>query len=151
MEVEASDNRDAILTEAIEALSRLPAETLLPLLPWFGELVRERPHPLTRRTISYCLGRCRLLQRYAELRADPGTRHLTQLDILGLVLRDAPTVSPGLRCSVRSLQRWIKKRNAVRDDGLAGGVAGLIGDYGRPRGTVRRPQSRAASPVSDAR
>jgi len=129
---EARDNRDEILGEVIEALSRVPATALLPLLPWFGQLARDRGRRLTPGVVRRALGRWRVLQRFAEMRSSPEYRGQSNRKIILRIVGEAPRMFRGVKCSRRSIQEWVRKYNAVMDDGLAGGLFALIDAYGRP-------------------
>lgn len=142
MRAEARDKRDEVLTEVVEAASRLPVFALLPLLPFLGALSRDRPRPLTSGMVRRALGRWRLVQRFAELKASPEHCDDSNRQVIHRVCREASRVAPGVRCSQRSLERWIHGHNAVGPDGLAAGMGALIDSHGNPQtGNIRLPES----------
>ena len=135
MDTKASDNRNAILGEAIEALSRLPTATLLPLLPMLGDLGRDRPRPLTAGMARRALDRWRLLRLFRAIKTDLDLGPLSNHQALQHLAKVASRLAPGVRCSVRSMEKRIREYNAIDADGLAAGFAGLLPRYGPPSGT----------------
>lgn len=122
----------SILSEFIEAASACPEEALLPLLPLLGEL---RASSNAKRTVPgsrRALDRWRLVQRFAVLKLEDPER--INSDVLHQVAREAGRIAPGgLEPSVRTLQWWIQRYNAIGPDGLAAGPAALLDRYGRGR------------------
>jgi hypothetical protein len=138
MTTKANDNRDAILSEATETLSRLPTEALLPLLPFLGELSRERPRPLTAGMVRRALDRWRLLELFRAMKLE--TPDLSNRQIILRVTHRVASWGgpPGQRAArprilgARTLERWVQEYNQVGPDGLAAGFAALIDGVGRP-------------------
>ena len=136
----SQENDGPILAEFIKAAQAVPAASLLPLLPLLGALREQspvgRPVPGSRRALD----RWRLVQRFAALKREDPER--SNLDVLKQVAREAGRIAPGMRGpSVRTLQWWVQRYNAIGDDGLAAGPAALLDRYGRrtanePRGSV---------------
>ena len=133
MTTEANDNRNTIFAEITESLSRLPAETLLPLLPVLGELARDRPRRLTAGMVRRALDRWRLVKLFRSIKTDPKYGNPSNRQALKRVSRLASRDAPGVKCAVRSLERWIENYNRVGADGLAAGFSALLDKYGRPR------------------
>ena len=130
--VNARRQGDKILAELIEADSRVEPLALLPLLPLLGELAAGQCKPATAGTVRRALGRWRLLKRFSVLKRRHPARSNSQ--IMNQVNREAARIAPGLRCSVRSLESWLRGFNSVGPGGLAAGPAALIDKYrpGRP-------------------
>ena len=124
-------NDKAILAEFINAAQAVPAASLLPLLPLLGALrgvsYAKRTVPGVRRALD----RWRLVQRFAVLKREDPER--SNLDVLKQVAREAGRIAPGMEPSVRTLEWWIQRYNAIGDDGLAAGPAALLDRYGRGR------------------
>lgn len=103
--------------------------------------------------IERAAGRVRLLRRFGELR--PTNPDASNYELLKQVVAEAPSIAPGVRCSVRSMQRWLKAWNTIGPDGLAVGVTAVLDHRGRPEGdgksrrrTVDGPQGRTKQPPS---
>lgn len=125
-------SRELLLTELAHAASRVPTDLLVPLLSMTAELSGRQGTPRSAGTLRRAIERGRILQRFAELRRDPKCTGWDNLRLLRELLTEVRRRFPQMKCSTRTLQRWIHDWNSTADGGLARGFVALIDAYGRP-------------------
>lgn len=111
---------------------RRDAERVVALRPLLAEFDRRAGRSLTPAALQRTVGRMRLLQRYAELRAMPANRDRSNGRLIRQVIEEAPQIVPGVPCSRTAMLRWLRDWNRTDAGGLAGGFAAILDARGRP-------------------
>ena len=117
---------DHTIRSALGLLMRMRDDVLRGLLPMLAELSALDEGTLREPTLRRLALRMFCVQRYRQLRRAPEHRHDPDRVLAKLIGSEAVKIDPAWRCSLRSLQVWIKAWNAVGDGGVAAGWRGLI-------------------------
>ncbi|HUU96161.1 MAG TPA: hypothetical protein VM487_10510 [Phycisphaerae bacterium] len=79
------------------------------------------------KSMTRCLGRLRLLRRWARLRA--ARPDATEAELFARVAREAKRADPAMRVSGRTIRHWRDDYNRIGPGGLAAGPAGVLDRY----------------------
>lgn len=121
--------RDQTLVRVIELLFGMQPELLEAVTPLIADLAELSNTTLGARSLPRLAVRLFCVLRYQQLRRTPKHRDRNLSRLVRLINRDALQVDPRWKCSVRSLQTWVRTWNATCDDGMAAGWRGLIRPY----------------------
>jgi hypothetical protein len=121
--------RNETVVRAIELLFTMQPGLLEAVTLLIADLAELSDATLTAGSLRRLPVRMFCVLRYQQLRRTPQYRDHNLARLVRVINRDAAQVDPCWKCSVRSLQTWVRTWNATCDDGVAAGWRGLIRPY----------------------